>query len=198
MNKKILVTFASLFVISVLVTPLAIALPWEPKNNEKFQTFETSFFPNIDNIMNAAANPKYTPSEDKPNKIVYSWAEEPMAAYTIMVGGNTYFLHDDFEYTGFAVLTQIGAPFADSPLLPGMLVGDKQSNFRVDYMYDFGPDDGNPETLDGTIQMLAITAKDGVMHIRSVRGTGDLQNVQIQATGSGVYAHLGVVLGWPE
>ena len=64
-------------------------------------------------------------------------------------------------------------------------------------MYDFGEDDGDPETIDGTLKMLAQTAKDGVMHIRSLRGTGDLQNVQIQATADEM-THSGVVSGWPE
>ena len=198
MNRKILVVFVALMAVAVLATPMALALSWEPKNNEKFQTFETAFVPNIANIIAGVANPEFIPSEDNPNKIIYSWVEEPMITYTIMVGGNTYSLGVDFEYTGFAVLTQIGAPFTPSPLIPGLLVGDKQNNFRVDYMYDFGPDDGNPETIDGTIQMLAITAKDGLMHIRSVRATGDLQNVQIQATSQGSYEHIGIVLGWPE
>ena len=64
-------------------------------------------------------------------------------------------------------------------------------------MYDFGEDDGDPNTIDGTLEMLAITAVEGVMRISSKRGTGDLQNVQIMATGAGM-GHDGIVIGWPD
>ena len=186
---------ASLLIISMMLTPLAIAKPWDEKNNEKFQTFTTSFVPNVANILAAAATPEYIPSEDNPNKIIYSWVEEPMVAYTINVGSKTYYLGTDFEYTGVAVLTQIGAPFTPNPALFNILMGSKQRMFRVDYMYDFSAIEGG---LEGTIAMLAITAEDNVMHILSLRGTGDLQNVQIQATSPGGFAHTGIVSGWPE
>ena len=195
MNRKFLVFAVALMVGAMLSTPLAMAMPWDEKNNEKFQTFETSFIPNLGNIMAAAENPLYIPSEDSPNKIIYSWVEEPMIAYTINVGSHTYNLGTDFEYTGVAVLTQIGAPFTPNPALGNILMGSKEVKFRVDYMYDFSAIEGG---LEGTIEMLAITAKEGIMHIRSLRGTGDLQNVQIQATSPGGFAHIGVVSGWPE
>ena len=198
MNKKILVAFTAFLIVAMMLTPLALAKSWDPKNNDKFQTFSTSFIPNVGNIIAAVANPEYIPSEDDPNKIIYSWVEEPMTSYEINVGGNTYYLGTDFEYTGITVLTQIGAPFTPNPAMFNILVGSKQTNFRVDYKYDFGPDDGDPETIDGALEMLAITAKDGVMHIRNLRGTGDLQNVQIQATGGEGFSHTGVVIGWPE
>lgn len=195
MNKKILVSLASLLVIVIMLTPLALANSWDPKNNDKFQTFSTILVPNVANIAAAAANPQYIPSEDNPNKVITSWIEEPMTDYEITVGTNTYYLGVDFEYTGVAVLTAIGAPFTANPPF-GLIVGSKQRKFRVDYMYDFG-DDG--VGIDGTLEMLAITAKDGVMHIRNLKGTGDLKNVQIQATGIEVgLGHIGVVLGWPE
>ena len=195
LNRKIFMIATVFLVVAILATPLAVAKPWDEKNNEKFQTFTTSFTPNVGNIIAAIGNPEYIPSEDNPNKIIYSWVEEPMVAYAINVGSNTYTLGTDFEYTGVAVLTQIGAPFTPNPALFDILVGSKQTKFRVDYMYDFGDGDGG---LDGSIQMLAITAEDGVMHIRSLRGTGDLQNVQIQATSLGGFTHTGIVSGWPE
>jgi len=193
--RKTLLIATVLLIIAILATPLAVAKPWQEKNNDKFQTFEVALVPNVANIMAAAANPTYIPSEDNPNKIIYSWVEEPMVAYTINVGSNTYNLGTDFEYTGVAVLTQIGAPFTPNPALFDILMGSKQRMFRVDYMYDFS---AVPGGLEGTLTMLAITAEDGVMHIRSTRGTGDLQNVQIQATSPGGFAHLGIVQGWPD
>ena len=194
MNKKILVMAVGLLVLSMTLTPFALAKSWDPKNNEKFQTLSVILIPNVDNILAGIAAPEFIPSEDNPNKVITSWVEEPMTYYEINVGPNQYFLGIDFEYTGVAVVTAIGAPFTPNPDMFGMLVGTKQGKFRVDYMYDFG-DDG--VGIDGTLEMLAITAKDGVMHIRSLRGTGDLQNVQIQATALG-FGHTGVVKGWPE
>ena len=180
--------------LAALAAPMVAAKFWEPKNNDKFQPFSTALVPNVGNIIAAIANPEYTPSEDNPNKIIYTWVEEPMTAYTINVGANTYYLGTDFEYTGVAVVTQIGAPFTPNPALFGMLVGSKETKFRVDYKYDFSAVEGG---IEGTLEMLAITANPGGMHIRSVRGTGDLQNVQIQATGVGM-GHIGTVIGWPE
>ena len=195
MRRKVFLAATLLLIAAMLMTPFAVAKPWNEKNNEKFQTFEVSLFPNIEKIMAGVANPMYIPSKDNPNKIIYSWVEEPMVAYTISVGSNTYDLGSDFEYTGVAVLTQIGAPFIPNPELFGVLMGSKQRMFRVDYMYDFS---AFPGGLEGTLSMLAITAEDGVMHIRSLKGTGDLQNVQIQATSPGGFAHIGIVLGWPQ
>ena len=40
MNKKTLAIITALLVLSMTLTPLALAKPWEyPKNNEKFQSF---------------------------------------------------------------------------------------------------------------------------------------------------------------
>jgi hypothetical protein len=180
--------------VSIAITPLGLAVPWNPKNNEKFQTFETVL--TIDPTPIMAATPQYVPSEDKPNKIIISW-DEAFFDYSITIGGDyAYYLHDDFEYSGVAVYTTIGKEYEPNPLT-GFPVGDKETKFRVDYMYDFGPDDGNPDTLDGTLQMLAITATPDTMFIRNLRGTGDLKNVQIISTAVG-YAHSGLVIGWPD
>jgi len=195
MNKKILVMAVALLVLSMTLTPFALAKPWNPRNNEKFQTFSTTLIPNVGNILAAIANPEYIPSEDNPNKVITSWIEEPMAYYEINVGANTYYLGTHFEYTGVAVYTAIGAPFTPNPDIFGLLVGSKEAKFRVDYMYDFS---AVPGGIEGTLTMLAITANPGGMHIRSLQGTGDLQNVQIWATGADGLGHIGLVSGWPE
>jgi len=195
MNKKILLALTAFLIIAMMATPLALAKPWTNlKNNDKFQTFSVTLVPNVGNILAAVANPEYIPLEENPNKIIYTWIEEPMTAYTIDVGSNSYSLGTDFEYTGVAVLTQIGAPFIPNPAMFNILVGSKETKFRVNYKYDFSAVEGG---IDGTLEMLAITANPRGMHIRSLRGTGDLQNVQIQATGVGM-THTGIVIGWPE
>jgi len=195
MKKKILVMAVAMLVLSMTLTPFALAKPWNDKNNDKFQTFSTTLVPNFGNILAAVANPEYIPSEDNYNKVIYSWEEEPMTAYTITIEGvGTYSLGTDFAYTGVAVSTQIGAPFTPNPAQFNMLIGSKEQKFRVDYKYDF---DAVPGGIEGTLEMLAITANEGGMRISSRRGTGDLQNVQIFATAAGM-AHTGLVIGWPD
>ena len=188
MNNKILVSFTAFLIVAIMLTPLALAKPWTaPKNNAKFKPFSAVVVPGA-----SLRVVEYIPSEENPNKIVNSWVEEPMTAYFITVDTVTYSLGTDFEYTGFAVYTAIGDEF--TPNAFGLLQGDKVNHFRVEYMYDFI--DG-PSGIDGTLQMLAITSSSEGMHIRSLQGTGDLQNVQIQATAAGL-THTGIVSGWPE
>jgi len=187
MNKKILVIVVALLVCSMMLTPFALAKPWNPKSNEKFETFETILGINIGPIIAAIANPEWV----NPNMVITSWVEV-MDDYTITVDGVDYSLGADFEYSGVAVRTSIGAPFTTG--LFGMLMGDKQNHFRVDYMYDF---EIVPGGIQGTIKMLALLTN-GPMSIRSLQGTGDLQNVQIQATQGEGFTHTGIVLGWPD
>lgn len=191
MNKKILVIFVALLVLSITLTPFALAKPWNyPKNNDKFKTYSVSLIPNPIPIANADV--KYIPSEDNPNKAIQSWVEEHIV-YTITVDEVPYNLHTDFEYSGVAVITAFGAPFTLSPF--GTIQGDQLNQFRVEYMYNFSAVSGG---IEGTIEMLALS-KDGEMSIRSLRGTGELQNVQIMATNVGVgLGHVGIVSGWPE
>ncbi|MEJ2126972.1 MAG: hypothetical protein P8X84_05650, partial [Candidatus Bathyarchaeota archaeon] len=88
--KKIVIFLSTVLLLSMITIPLALALPWDEKKNEKFETFSVSLTPNMANIMAAMANPEYIPSMDNPNKVVYTWVEEPMDAYTITVGGTSY------------------------------------------------------------------------------------------------------------
>jgi len=195
MNKKILVMLVALLVLSITLTPFAVAKPWNERNNEKFETFSTTVAFNFEPILTAIANPEYVPSQDHTNKIIYSWVEEA-TAYTITVDGVTYSLGTDFEYSGVSVVTTVGEPFTPNPLLAGMLVGSKETHFRVDYMYDFSAVEGG---IEGTISMLALTTSgpDRLMYISSLQGTGDLKNVKIWATAAGM-GHLGIVSGWPD
>jgi hypothetical protein len=192
LNKKILVSFVALLILSITLTPFALARPWNEKNNEKFLKYNVVVGFDYSVVFAAAADPEYVPSEDKPNKMIISWEEVATSDYTITIDGiGTYVCGTDFEYSGVAVYTCIG----ETSLGPmGLPVGDKQNKFRVDYMYDFGDGDGG---IDGTLSMLAVTAQDEVMWITSVGGTGDLQNVQVFAT-SLAPGHDGIVIGWPN
>ena len=194
MNKKVLASFAALMILSMTLTPFALARPWNPKNNEKFLDYDVVVGFDPTGIIEAFANPEFVPSIDKPNKMIVSWEEVATTDYTITVEGiGTYTCGTDFEYSGVAVYTCIGPPYEPGPL--GMPVGSHQNKFRVDYMYDFGDGDGG---IDGTLSMLANTAQDGVMLITSVGGTGDLQNVQVFATSTPTGNHDGIVIGWPD
>jgi len=194
MNKKIIVAFTSFLILAMMMTPLAIAKPWNSRNNPKFETFSTSFIPNTATIIAAVANPEWV----NPNKVITSWVEEPMIAYTLTVDGVDYYLETDFEYTGVATVTAIGAPFTAVNF--GILNGDKHTGFRVDYVLDFSAVTGG---IEGKLYMLAIAPQGGAftpgnLQITSTKGTGDLQNVVIKATGGGGPTHIGIVSGWPE
>lgn len=196
MKKKFLMAFLALAVFSMTVVPFVCARPWNAKNNEKFLDYDVVIGFDFTNALEAIANPTYVPSEAQPNKIIITWVEQATTDYTITVEGlGTYICGTDFEYSGVAVFVGIGEPYTPGSL--GLPTGSKQNKFRVDYMYDFGPDDGDPETIDGTLEMLAVTAEDGVMWITSQRATGDLRNVQVFAT-SAATGHDGIVINWPD
>ena len=193
MNKKILGIVLAFIFLAAMTTPMVLAKPWNPKNNEKFLDFDVVI--GFD-YGSAVFNVEQIPSEDKMNKLIVWWEEVATEAYTITVEGiGTYVCGTDFEYSGVAVYTTIGREFVFNPDT-GFLVGDKEINFRVDYMYDFGSDDGNPDTIDGTLEMLAIMSTEEMI-ITTKRGTGDLQNVVTLATAAGL-GHDGIVIGWPE
>lgn len=198
MDKKIKVAIVVLLSLAIIVPQTAAAKPWDsPKNNDKFQSFRADFtFSTL--LMEILLNPsnwEFTPSAENPNKLVVSF-EESMASYSISVGENEYTLWDgevgDFTYEGIATYTAYQ---------PDTLPFSDKMHFRVDYVYDFS---AVPGGIDGTLELLYIVTNGGTS-IRSLSGTGDLQNVQVQATQlvldnppAGVGAHTGVVLGWPE
>jgi hypothetical protein len=188
MNRKIVTITAAFLMLSTMLMPLALALPWDSKNNEKFQSFSATPVPNIMSIIMAEKD--YRPSEEDPNIIVASWVDEELD-YTITVGEEDYYLHTDFEYEGYHKWTAVGAPFGT---MYGVLpAGSKSNHWRVEYKYDFS---AVADGIDGTLEMLLLY-NNGESSIRSLRGTGDLQNVQIMATVVAGH-HEGIVSGWPE
>jgi hypothetical protein len=99
----------------------------------------------------------------------------------------------DFEYSQSCKYTAIGAPFTYIPPF-GLTLGSTSNHFVIKYEYDFSAVE---DEIDGKLQMLFVT-NNGESSIRSLRGTGDLQNVQIMATSPDLGGHVGVVMGWPE
>jgi hypothetical protein len=187
MNKKTLAIITALLVLSMTLTPLALAKPWEyPKNNEKFQSFHVELTGSM-----VISEKDYKPNEDNPNVIVQSWGNN-ILSYDILIGGVWHYLMGvDFEYDQECVWTAIGAPFI--PLM-GIYVGSKSNIWIIEYEFDFSAVSGG---IDGTLKMLFVYNNGGTS-IRSLRGTGDLQNVQIMATASVMGFHEGIVIGWPD
>ena len=197
LNRKIIVTLVALMAIAMLATPLVSAFPLKEKNNDKFQSYyDTGTYNAIAEIMGAQVT--YIPSFDQVNKIVVEM-DEVFVAYEITVGGSkTYSLGTDFAYEGHTVVTYFAPVFSDETKT--VVTGSRATDFKVDYMFDFS---AFPGGLEGTLNMHAVFTRYG--GISSLSGTGDLQNVQIQATnleGSVelpfvTVNHAGWVVGWP-
>lgn len=195
MNKKILVSLVVLLILSISLTPLAFAKTWMEKNNEKFEVFQVDLATVLE-----PANTMVVGPEDAPNKIMFSRVEE-MTLYEITVGSKTYSLAEGhFQYDGFIVYT-VWDPVLPVAI-PWILTPGRQVLFDVKYMYTFLPASG----IEGAIEMHAIGSGEsladvftpGTMIITSQQGTGDLQNVNIKASGGAVHGHEGLVSGWPD
>jgi hypothetical protein len=181
--------------VAMMLTPLALAQRIELKNNDKFKTFEVE----LTTAPGDNVEMEFIPSEDNPRKIIGSH-DENMAEYKITVDGTEYLLGVDFTYTGYASWTiwEPVMPLVIPPILsPGRMV-----TLDVKYMYTFLPASG----IEGTIKMHAKGTSEGSlvnmlineeMMITSLQGTGDLQNVNIQAVGGLGPSHRGIVSGWP-
>ena len=192
MNKKVL-GFALAFVfLALLATPFALAKSTDyPKNNEKFQSFAVTLGAVPVNTVDDY-EVKYIPNEENPNVIVQTWGNNLVYNEIVIGGVKHYLMGVDFEYSQSCKYTAIGAPFMTVPGY-GLIMGSKSHLFVINYMYNFS---AVPDGIDGTLEMRFISSM-GTTSITSLRGTGDLQNVQIKATGGGT-GHIGVVIGWPE
>ena len=197
MKIKIITLIFALMLIAMALAPFSVALNWEPKNNtEKFQIFE---------VLAAPAKPlnqelEFIPSEEAPNKVVAIYNEN-MPKYTIIIGDYIYKLGVDFAYTSSVKLT-LWEP--TMPLLPALpLTPSREIAFTIKYLLDFS---AFPNGIEGTLEMQLIAKGDtifncqapGAMTISSLKGTGDLQNVNIKATSNGGFTQIGVVSGWPD
>lgn len=194
-KREILLSATIFLLVAILATPMVSGLSWEPKNNEKFQSFETS----IGSIAVTNVELKYSPSEDAPNLIVIS-TDEIMTNYQITIDGSKTYIQDtDFTYSGHQTWMLYNP---ELPLdFPYYLTPVRMLSLDVKYSYTFLPASG----IEGTINMHSITKGEsiadllasGAMLITSMEGTGDLQNVNIKAT-TAEGGHSGIVSGWPE
>ena len=205
MNKKIFGILVTLLAVTMMLTPFALAKPWNyPKNNAKFEEFGVTF--GFDWSGFVGATYAATAGLEDANKVVVNCPENALS-YEIRVGEDkTYYLDTDFSYTGEMTLTVFDPilPYEFNPLDPvgTLFLGGRMQHFRVDYMYDFSAVSGG---LTGTIKMVALVTGNGFvlgddatpMFITSLQGTGDFKNVQIQATAVAP-DHMGIVSGWPE
>ena len=175
LNKKVL-GFALAFVfLAILATPFALAKSTDyPKNNEKFQSFEV----NLIATLPTDSQTTFKPNMINPNIMVQTFGNN--LVYNEIVIGETrsYLMDTHFDYSQSCKLTTIIAS------------AKSVYHFVIRYEYDFIEATSG---IDGTLEMLFVDST-----IRSLRGTGDLQNVQIIATAPEMGSHVGVVLGWPD
>lgn len=201
MNRKIIV-FTVLF-LTLFMSPimLAQAVPLKEKNNDKFQDFTEAGSYNA-LIYYAGADTTYIPNMDNVNKWIVSVNEvnEVMLTYEIRIGGNTYELGKDFDYTGYS--QEIFWDPVFNPIT-GFPTSSRATHLVVNYMFDFSAVVGG---IEGTLMMRAVSQGEHGSTITSLSGTGDLQNVQINAYISNVgnvgpiisFVHSGLVQGWPN
>jgi hypothetical protein len=183
LDKKALLTAIVILTVIMLATPLVSAQVWNnDKNNDKFQSYSVIH----ENLPITDLEMDFKPNAANPNVIVYRWGDNE-GDYNITIGGDKHYLRGvDFAYDQDCVWTAIGAPFIG-------LFGSKSNIWRIEYMFNFSAFAGG---IEGTLEMLFVY-NNGILSIRSLRGTGDLQNVQILATAV-LGEHMGIVSGWPE
>ena len=170
----------------ILSTPLVSAQVWNnDKNNDKFESYLVIH----ENLPITDLEIDYKPNEDNPNVYVLSWGDNE-GDYEIVIGGEKHYYRGvDFAYEQDCVWTAIGDPI----VIGGFLMGSKSNIWRIEYTFDFSAFEGG---IDGTLEMLFVY-NNGKISIRSLRGTEDLQNVQILATAV-LGFHSGIVIGWPN
>jgi len=186
LNKKVSLMAIVILAVIILSTPLVSAQVWNnDKNNDKFE----SYYVEHENLPATDLEIDYKPNEENPNVYVLSWGDN-IGDYNITIGGAKHYYRDvDFAYEQDCVWTAIGDPI----VVGGFLMGSKSNIWRIEYKFDFSAFEGG---IEGTLEMLFVSNNDKIS-IRSLRGTGDLQNVQILATA--VYGvHSGIVIGWPN
>ena len=189
-KKKILGFALVLLFVAMLAAPMVgTAEAWGCRRGPT-ETFDTVLLPDFVPILTAEG--KYIPSMENPCMVIFKW-DEIMLDYTITVDGKEYKLHQDFEYSGKAVVIAIGPQVVP---MPSPLAPADRTFFIVNYVYDFS---AVPGGLEGKIRMFAFSDSDNPpMKIRSLWGTGDFRCVRIRAEGKEVgLGHIGTVSGWP-
>ena len=203
MKKTYLVIPILLLTVSMAYASIAQATNYEPKNNDKFQTFTVASSFNI--MTWFGGDKEYTPTIEKVNIYHLNW-DETFISYDITVGSKTYHLGTDFSYSGHVKYTfHDVTEWSTAGGLPPYIWPSQDRNVQavVDYTYDFS---AIPGGLEGTINLRCVMNNAGKF-INSLDSTVDFQNVQIKAmvgtspTNQGptyFLAHQGIVSGWPE
>ncbi|HII85118.1 TPA: hypothetical protein HA273_00710 [Candidatus Bathyarchaeota archaeon] len=195
MKRKFLLMVLALAV-AMLATPLVSAVPLGEGKNDKFQAWH-----DVGTYSRAGGNMPvvtFVPSPDKINKMVID-LDETMLTYEITVGSNTYYMGTDFAYEGH-VKYKIFEPVWTGPTtLPSE---SRATIIQVTYMFDFS---AYPGGIEGVLNMRAVFTE-GSDRIRSLSGTGDLRNVEVQLLNIPTVPtppiitveHGGMVSGWPN
>ena len=198
MNKKVLTFAVLLLILPTITTTFVYAAPWVEKNNDKFQTFETTGTFNVF-LAGASATRTYIPSFDNVEKMIIAWSEN-FITFEIKVGEKTYQLHTHFEVSGFSEHTYWKPVFAVTDTAKSVPVASSASHTTAKYTFTFKAASG----LDGSFS-IQTTVNEGNHRTTSLSGTGDFKNVQIQATvGQSMALPMitltndGLVIGWPE
>jgi len=186
LNKKVLLMAIVILAVIMLATPLVNAQVWiNEKNNDKFE----SYYVIHENLAITDLEIDYKPNIANPNVYVLSWGDNE-GDYEIVIGGEKhYYKGVDFAYDQDCIWTAIGDPI----VIGGFIMGSKSNIWRIEYEFDFSAFEGG---IEGTLKMLFVY-NNGIISIRSLRGTGDLRNVQILATAV-LGIHSGIVIGWPN
>jgi hypothetical protein len=200
-NKKI-ISFSIFLAIVMMVTPLVSAVPGAPKPNEKFQTWHYTKEVSFGVLL--LGEHVYTPSFEEPNKLVIS-STEGFLSYEITVNGYTYVQGVDFDcidvYTEYTAIL----PVFDDPaqLWPS---SSQSVHLLVLTTFDFSAYEGS---IEGQLCIME-RGNGGNTHTTNLWATGDLQNVQLQATYYNILDPTtvpfptitvyddGTVIGWPN
>jgi len=200
MNKKILVIFVTVLTFSLMLTPFAIAKPGAEKSNEKIQTWH--YEKEVPFSVLLSGEHEYIPSFEKPNILVIT-TTEGFISYEITVEGNTYVQGVDFDCVD--VYTKYTANKPTFPDPAQLWPSETQSAHLLVYTtFDFS---AYPGSIEGQLRIMERSSH-GNTHTTSLWGTGDLQNVVVQATYYNtaddstppiltVYDD-GTVIGWPD
>lgn len=189
--------------IALLATPLVSAVPGAEKNNEKFQTWH--YEKTVSFLILLFGEHTYIPSFDKVNRMVIT-STEGFNSYEITVGDDTYVMGVDFDcvdvYTQYTANKPVFAEDDEQKLWP--LDSQAQSvTLLVETTFDFS---AYPGGIEGTLTIQERSSS-GLTHTSSLMGTGDLQNVQVQATYYNTFDDVtyeltvyddGTVIGWPD
>ena len=199
LNRKIMLIFASLFLISIMLTPLAIAKPSAEKSNDKFDFFQlmcsgvqdtttgTALETYIDDIVKTRhiSNRGWLPDsvlELTVGEETFTMDTEPYSIdWTTTFDANAIFNNDGTQKQTALKLTDVVTVYNEDEVI-GTLVLNIVSAIEFT--------DGSPSGYSGTVVGYGTEALIGV-HISAI----DLGLVSLPPP---TFERLGTITGWPE